>query len=87
MELFRAEKIATVVDQATKNGTLGKAPSRLQPEGDAEVRVWLDGISFDALVRWLSDLETRQGVRVQNADIEKQDAPGTVNVRLSLVRA
>jgi general secretion pathway protein M len=78
--------LLAVVDQATKNGTLGRAPSRLQPEGDTEVRVWVEDVSFEALVRWLADLEARQGVTVLSADIEKQTAPGTVNVRLSLTR-
>jgi len=82
----RGGSLISVVDQASKSGTLGKAPSRLQPEGDNEVRLWLDAISFDALVRWLAELETRYGVQVLSADIEKQGTPGVVNARLSLVR-
>lgn len=82
----RNVSLMSVVDQASKSSTLGKAPSRLQPEGDNEVRLWLDDISFDALVRWLHELETRQGVRALSADIEKTATPGVVNARLSLVR-
>jgi len=82
----RDASLLSAVDLATKSGTLGKAPSRLQPDGDNQVRVWLDGVSFDALVRWMYELQTRYGVRVDQVDIEGQSTAGTVNARLSLVR-
>lgn len=85
-QVDRSGSLIAVVDQASKSGTLGKAPTRLQPEGDTEVRIWLDAVSFDALIRWTAELETRYGIQVQTADIEKQGAPGSVNARLSLVR-
>lgn len=79
--------LLAAVDQASKQGGLGKGPSRIQPEGDTEVRVWFEDIAFDAMVRWLAELQTRYGVSVQTFDIEPQPTPGRVNVRLSLVRA
>lgn len=81
----RGGSLLSAVDQASRSGTLGKQP-RLQPEGDTEVRLSVDAVSFDALVRWMAELETRYGVQVLTADIEKQGAPGVVNARLSLVR-
>ena len=78
--------LLTAVDQASKSGTLNKPLSRIQPEGDNEVRVWLDGVAFDALLRWIGELEGRYGISVQTVDIEKDAVPGQVNVHLSLVR-
>lgn len=83
----RGLSLLAAVDQASKQGTLGKSPTRVQPEGDREVRVWFEDVSFDALVRWLHDLQTRYGISVQTMDVEPQAGPGQVNVRLSLVRA
>ena len=83
----RSMSLMSAVDQASKQGSLGKGPSRIQPEGDREVRVWFEDVSFDAMVRWLADLQSRYGVSVQTLDVEPQAAPGRVNVRLSLVRA
>lgn len=80
------QSLALVVDQSVKSSRLGKAPSRLEPEGDATVRVWLEDVPFDAVLRWLNDLQTRYGVRVDNADIERESAAGLVNVRLTLMR-
>ena len=82
----RGLSLMAAVDQASKQGTLGKSPTRIQPEGDREVRVWFEDVSFDALVRWLAELQTRYGVGVQTLDIEPQATPGKVNARLSLTR-
>lgn len=82
----RGLSLMAAVDQASKQGSLGKEPTRIQPEGDREVRVWFEDVSFDAMVRWLADLQTRYGVAVQTLDVEPQSTPGKVNVRLSLVR-
>lgn len=80
------QSLLAVVDQSRKASALTKPPSRLQPEGDATVRIWLEDVPFDALVRWLGDLQTRYGVRVDNADIERESGPGLVNARLTLMR-
>lgn len=82
----RSMSLLSAVDQATKSGTLAKPPARLQPEGDAEVKVWLEDINFDGLLRWITELETRYGVSVKTVDIDRESAPGLVNARLSLVR-
>lgn len=79
--------LLAAVDQSAKAGTLSKPPARIQPEGDAEVKVWLEDVPFEALVRWLADLEARYGIRAQTAEIERQSGAGLVNARLSLVRS
>jgi general secretion pathway protein M len=83
----RDASLLSAVDLASKNGTLSKAPTRLQPDGDNQVRVWIDAVQFDSLVRWINELQTRYGVRVENLDVERQPTAGLVNARLSLVRA
>lgn len=80
------QSLLAVVDQSRKASALTKPPSRLQPEGEATVRIWLEDVPFDALLRWLNDLQTRYGVRVDNADIERESGSGLVNARLTLVR-
>ena len=85
-QLGRNMSLLAAVDQSTKTGTLGKAPERLQPEGDREVKIWFDDVPFDNLVRWLAELQTRYGIAVQSLDIEAQPSVGIVDVRLSLTR-
>ncbi len=79
--------LLSAVDLATKNGMIAKPPSRMTPDGDNQVRVTFDDVSFDAVLRWMNELQTRYGVRIDSVDIERQPTPGNVNVRLSLVRA
>lgn len=79
--------LLSAVDQASKSGTLNKAPSRLQPDGDNQVRVWLEDVQFEALLRWMYELQSRYGLRIDVADVERQPTPGLVNARLSLMRA
>jgi general secretion pathway protein M len=79
--------LLTAVDQASKDGVLGKAPSRVQPDGDKQVRVWVEDVPFDAMLRWMDDLQNRYAVRVDAVTLEKRPAAGTVNARLSLMRA
>ncbi len=85
MPVNRTASILGVVDQGAR-GTLGKQPTRIQPEGDREVKVWVEDVSFDSLLRWLQELELRYGIHAQTAEIEKQSAPGVVSAQLSLVR-
>lgn len=79
--------LLSTVDRAARSGLADTPPSRIQPEQDREVRVWIDGVAFDTLLRWLDDLEQKQGVRAQTIDLERGEQPGRVNVRLALVRA
>jgi general secretion pathway protein M len=82
----RNTSLLAAVDQTSRSPTLGKAPSRLQPEGDREVKVWLEDVSFDNLLRWLSELENRYGIAASSAEIERGTTPGSVSARLTLVR-
>lgn len=82
----RGISLIAAVDQASRSGTVGKAPSKIQPEGDAEVRVWFEDVSFDPMVRWVADLQTRYGITVQTMTVEPKSEAGSVDIQLSLVR-
>ena len=78
--------LLTAVDQAAKNGTLKKPPSRLQPDGDNAARIWFEDVEFDVLLRWMQELQSRYGVTIDVVDIEKRETAGLVNARLSVLR-
>jgi len=79
--------LLTAVDQAAKNGTLKKPPTRLQPDGENAARIWLEDVEFDVLLRWMLELQTRYGVSIDVVDIEKRETAGLVNARISVLRA
>lgn len=76
--------LLAVVDQTAKRGKLGPALRRVEPEGTSAVRVWLDQASFDDTMRWLTGLQRDHGIFVSTITVDRQDASGIVNVRLSL---
>ncbi len=82
----REQSLLTLIDQQGKSPELGKPPSRMQPEGDNEVKVWFEDVPFDALVRWMATLETRNGLQIAGAEIERRAVPGLVNARLTVTR-
>lgn len=82
----RSASLLATVDRAARSGTLGVTPSRLQPEGEREVRVWLDNLVFENLVSWMDELSTRHGIAVLTMDVERTGTPGRVNARLTLIR-
>lgn len=82
----RSQSLLTLIDQQGKSPELGRPPSRLQPEGDDEVKVWFEDVPFDALTRWMSTLETRYGVKIAGAEFERRAGAGLVNARLTVTR-
>lgn len=82
----RNQSLVSAVDQTSRSPILGKTPSRLQPEGDREVKIWFEDVPFANLLRWLQDLETRYGITASSAEVERGTAPGLVSARLTLVR-
>ncbi len=82
----QGRSLLSIVDQSGKESGLASAITRMQPEGDATVRVWLEQADFAALVRWLDKLESNYGVSVTEAAIDRESQPGLVRARLGLVR-
>lgn len=59
--------------------------SRIEPEGDAQVRVWVERADFNAVAAWLARLSS-QGVKLQEAQAEKQGDGRGVSARFVLTR-
>jgi len=76
--------LLAVTDSTARAGGLGAELKRVEPEGRDSVRVWLDGAAFDVLVKWLATLSSTHGIQVDNATLERGEAAGRVNARLTL---
>ena len=78
----RTEPLATLVNKtADENGV---SIRRYEPAGEDGVRLWLEGASFNALVKWLFLLEGSHGIRAEEFSIERESTPGLVSARLTL---
>lgn len=76
--------LLAVTDSTARAGGLGPALKRIEPEGGDGVRVWLKGVSFDDLVKWLGTLSASHSVDVVSASLERDEAAGRVDARLTL---
>lgn len=79
------QSLLALADQSARAARLGVALKRIEPVDERQVRLWFEGVVFDALVAWLQELAASHGVRVVEASIDRT-APGSVNARLVLQR-
>jgi general secretion pathway protein M len=82
----QGRSLLAIVDQTGKENGLAAAITRMQPEGESTVRVWIEQADFAALIRWLGLLENSYGVTVVEAAVDREAQPGLVRARLGLVR-
>lgn len=82
----RDESLLSLVDQTSRDAGLGKTVSRIQPEGDDQAAVTLEGAGFNQLIFWLRDLERDYGIRPAALTINRGEKAGTVSARLTLKR-
>ncbi|UKE85634.2 type II secretion system protein GspM [Pectobacterium colocasium] len=82
----RDVSLPILISQSTKR--YGLTVVRLQPQGN-QASVTLAQSDFNSLLRWLSELEQKNGVKVLSLDVNAvEQSPGIVDVtRLMLERA
>jgi general secretion pathway protein M len=78
------QSLLTLVDRTAKSSGLGTAMKRVQPDGEKKVRVWMEGASFDDVIRWLVQLESRHGVGIESSVFELKENAGRVDAQLVL---
>ncbi len=77
----RANSVSVIDRAATAHDLTLK---RLQPEANGVVSVILQQQSFNQIVSWVSQLEENNGISVERASFDSEDAPGYVNAQLRL---
>lgn len=81
-----SRSMLTVVDSSATGANLGGSVKRVEPQGDDRLRVQLEHVEFDALIRWLADLQKQRGIVADNVALEGQSDGRRVNARLVLRR-
>nr|WP_041595716.1 type II secretion system protein M [Halorhodospira halophila] len=76
--------LLSLVDRAAREAGIDDQLSRVQPDGDGTLRVWMDRVPFDELMNWLDGLQRAAGVEVDALTVERTQEDGLVNVRLTL---
>ncbi len=79
--------LLAVTDATARAAGLGPALKRVEPEGGDSVRVWLEGAPFDVFIKWLGTLGNQHGVTASSVSLERNEAAGRVDARLTLEAA
>ncbi|WP_101759482.1 type II secretion system protein GspM [Oceanicoccus sp. KOV_DT_Chl] len=76
------QSLLGIANTTSKNFNLSF--KRYQPEGDNGLSLWLNNVAFNDVVLWLERLDQRYGISVKEISVDREEAKGTVNVRLVL---
>jgi general secretion pathway protein M len=75
-----------LADETARAAGLAGAMARIEPAGDGEVRVWLEGADFVTVMGWLEDFSRSRPVQVSQLQVDRAGTEdGQVNVRVTLV--
>jgi general secretion pathway protein M len=81
------QSMVVIVDQTTRANGLAAHLRRNQPDGTESIRLRFENASFDTLIEWLTDLQTRHGIATIAANIDVAAEAGRINCNLTLSRA
>jgi len=81
------QSLLGIIDRTAKRDKLGSSVKRVQPDGKTGARVWLENAVFNDLIKWLENLQHKEGIRLVTTVIEKQEEAGLVNARLVFERS
>ena len=80
------QPVTLLVENSASTAGLKPYLSKLESTSDKGARVTIDAASFDQLLIWLNTLQTQYGISVTSANVDRDDKPGAVNVRMTLNR-
>ena len=76
-----------IVPIITRTANLNKIQlSRLQPESDDAVIVYLEEQRFSAVLKWTLQLRENNFIKIRSANIESEEVDGLINAQLSFIR-
>lgn len=78
----REQPVATVVNSTAKEN--GLTIRRYEPADQDGMRVWLEGVPFNAVIKWIVMLEGNYGIRAVEFNVEREGAAGSVSARITL---
>ena len=73
-----------LADRTVRARGLAGSLRRIEPDGDRQVRVWLDQAPFDQTVGWLQSIAAEHGIGVIDANVSAGEQPGLVNLQVTL---
>lgn len=79
------QSLLAVVSRAAGDAGFSAAVKQAQTDDDGSVRLQLQGVAFDSLIRWLGTLRRQYGVAVKQLTAQKTATAGTVDTTVTLI--
>jgi len=80
------QPVTLLVEKSATTAGLKPYLSKLESTSDKGARVTIEAASFDQLLLWLNTLQTKYGISITSANLDRDDKPGAVNARMTLNR-
>ena len=82
---FANQSISSLADRSAISMGVKPFIQKMETDKDA-IKLQLDQASFDRIIFWLDDMQTKYNILASDIHIEKQQADGTVKARITLER-
>jgi general secretion pathway protein M len=79
------QSLLAVVSRSATDAGFAKAMKQAQADTDGSVRLQLQGVGFDDLVRWFGTLRRQYGISVREMSAQHTAAVGSVDATLTLI--
>ena len=81
-----SRSLLAIVDNGAKQMGTRSSITRIDPDGENKVSIWVEDISFDHLIVLLGELERRNYVQIADASLNKSEQIGKVSGKVTLSR-
>lgn len=81
-KVLDSQQLVSMVTNMAKQNQLEL--KRFEPSGDNKVKVWVEKVPFNNMIAWLTQLQQKLNIRVEQVTIDKDDQDGLVSARLTL---
>jgi general secretion pathway protein M len=78
------QSLLAVVSRSATDAGFGNVMKQAQTGTDGSIRVQMQGVGFDDLVRWLGTLRRQYGISVREMNAQHASAVGSVDATLTL---
>jgi|GWRWMinimDraft_5_1066013.scaffolds.fasta_scaffold47679_2 general secretion pathway protein M len=77
--------LTAVINESTSR--LQLPVMRLQPNSRGEIQVRLEDVSFDLALKWLHEIESREGLLVREVSVTKANTAGRASITVRIAEA
>ena len=78
------QSLLALVDKSASDAGFGTSLKQVQAAPDGSIKVQLQAVGFDNLVRWLGSLRQQYGINVNEITAQRGAGPGSVDATLTL---